>query len=110
MGNAPSDSLEKMHEAGRILLENLSNPPSIRALSHLVGINETDLKIQFKRVFRTSIYALVKKHRMNRAVILLQEKQLTISEIAWSLGYKHPTHFSAAFKKEMGCTPREFQK
>ncbi|MEL7161327.1 MAG: helix-turn-helix transcriptional regulator [Bacteroidota bacterium] len=34
----------------------------------------------------------------------------TISEIAYSLGFKHPQHFSRFFKKVVGQSPRDFRK
>jgi len=33
----------------------------------------------------------------------------TISEIAYELGFKHPTHFTRAFKKNTGVTPLEYR-
>lgn len=33
----------------------------------------------------------------------------TISEIAYSLGFQYPQHFTRLFKKEVGCTPNEYR-
>ena len=37
-------------------------------------------------------------------------RNLSIAQIADQLGYKHATHFTAAFKKNTGELPKEFQK
>lgn len=35
--------------------------------------------------------------------------QFTISEIAYSLGFQYPQHFTRLFKKMVGCTPNEYR-
>lgn len=103
-----SELLEKMEQAKTILESNLQNPPSIAELAHLLGINETYLKTHFKAEFASTVYGFVKSRRIQRAKELLREGKMNISEIAWEVGYKHPTHFTAAFKKETGVSPKEF--
>lgn len=41
---------------------------------------------------------------------LLVYNELTLSEIAWKLGYSSVAHLSAQFKKLTGFTPSEFKK
>ena len=33
----------------------------------------------------------------------------TISEIAYSLGFRYPQHFTRLFKKVVGCSPNEYR-
>lgn len=40
----------------------------------------------------------------------LKQSELSLSEIAYSLGYQYPQYFSRAFKKAVGCTPNEYRK
>ncbi|OOG73009.1 AraC family transcriptional regulator [Algoriphagus sp. A40] len=105
-----SELIEKMEQAKNLLESKLQNPPSIAELAHLVGLNETYLKIHFKAIFANTVYGFVKKRRIQKAIQLLKEGKLNISEIGWEVGYRHPTHFSAAFKKETGCTPKEYSR
>ncbi|MEX2594678.1 MAG: helix-turn-helix domain-containing protein [Anditalea sp.] len=39
----------------------------------------------------------------------LFDESMTISEIAYQLGFKYPAHFTRIFKKEVGYTPNEFR-
>lgn len=48
--------------------------------------------------------------KIERAKALLQNKELTISEIAVVLGYSSTAHFSTQFKKIVGKTASQFKK
>lgn len=47
---------------------------------------------------------------INQAKELLAEGDLSISDIAWQLGFKYPHHLSRIFKKTVGITPAEYRK
>lgn len=40
----------------------------------------------------------------------LQNANLSVSEIAYSLGFQHPQHFIRLFKRETGLTPRQWRE
>jgi len=48
--------------------------------------------------------------RIERAKELLIYNELTLSEIAWKLGYSSVQHLSSQFRKVIGLTPTEFKK
>lgn len=105
-----SELAEKIEQAKIILESDLQNPPSLAQLAHLIGLNETYLKTHFKAIHKTTVYGFIKNQRMERAKGLLIEEKMNISEIAVELGYKYPTHFTAAFKKSVGLSPKDFLK
>jgi AraC-like DNA-binding protein len=41
--------------------------------------------------------------------VILAERDLPVSEIAWLLGYRELSSFTNAFKRWTGMTPREFR-
>jgi AraC-like DNA-binding protein len=97
--------LEALHEARSILDRNLQNPPTIRNLSRMVGINEFNLKKGFRNAFDTTIYGYVNGLKMQQARELILQKEKSIQEIAALSGYKNPQHFTVAFKKYFGQLP-----
>jgi len=62
-----------------------------------------------KRTGRTAI-TFIKLVRLIEAHNLLKETNFPISEIAYQVGFKAPSHFSTSYKKEYGCTPKQMRK
>lgn len=92
------------------LVENLDKRITIEALARQFLMNTTTLKDGFKALYGTSIAAHIKEHRMEKAAWLLQEGELTVSEIAKQVGYTSQSKFSAAFSREYGVLPVEYRR
>ena len=73
-------------------------------------MSPTVLKKCFKGVYGNSVYAYMKKYRLQMAERLLKENKLTIGEIALQIGYQNPNKFTSAFRTEYGMTPTEYRK
>jgi AraC family transcriptional regulator, transcriptional activator of the genes for pyochelin and ferripyochelin receptors len=78
---------------------------SLENLAREFGVNTSKLMALFKKVFNKSIFEYLMELRMEYARELLQEKDYLVTEVARTLGYKNPNHFSAAFKKRFGFCP-----
>ncbi len=105
-----STTIKKVYKAERILVRNLDTQFSIYDLSRKVFLNEFLLKKEFKRIFNDTIFEYTFKKRMEEAKKLLRNTSKPIYEIAESVGYKNPTHFTAAFKKVEKKTPKIYRK
>lgn len=71
-------------------------------LSHMHFIRKT------KQLTGKKPIDLLKSFRLKRAKDLLSQNKLTISEIAYKVGYDLPNSFSRAFKKEFSISPTKF--
>lgn len=72
---------------------HLSHMHFIRKIKQLTGKKPVDL---------------LKSFRLKKATDLLVQNRLTVSEVAYKVGYDLPKSFSRAFKKEFGLNPTEF--
>ena len=97
---------KKLVEARDYLSLHLENPPSLNELSKLVGLNEYKLKRGFKELFQTTVFGFIHHERMQQAKRLLLDTDKSAKEIAYATGYSSPQHFSAAFKREFGVSPK----
>ncbi len=99
---------EAIKEASQILKMRMETPPSVLELSRLVGINEYKLRMGFKEVFNTTVYDYLRKLRMDKARLMLEKDEITVSEAGYLVGYSNLSHFAAAFKKEFGVNPSQY--
>lgn len=95
-------AMESMKE---LLYERLIDPPRIKELTRITGLNQQKLMAGFKQVNGITIYEYVKRIRMQRAIELLLESDVPVSEIAKSVGYCGDGHFHEAFRDVYGTTP-----
>ena len=101
--------LERLECARRLLLDRMQAPPTLPALARHVGLNELKLKMGFRSVFGTSVFAYLRAERMEVARRLLAQRELSVTEIAARVGYANPSKFATAFRKHFGRAPSTFR-
>lgn len=101
---------ERLLFAKEYLLKSMALPPSLTDLARIAGINEFKLKRGFKEMFGDTVFGFLAKTRLALAKTALEKGQQTASEIAFELGFSSLQHFSTAFKKQFGVSPRHFAK
>jgi AraC-like DNA-binding protein len=106
----PVSDIERIHEARKILTSNLDNPPTLYELGRQVGINTNKLSRGFRQLFGTTVHALLRQERLNRARMLLEEDRLSITEISHQLGFSDASHFVREFSRQYGTTPGRFAR
>lgn len=78
--------------------------------SHLFVSRFYLMKI-FKELTDFTVFEYIHQRRVNQAKLLLSlNKELTITEISFKVGYKQPSHFTRTFKKWAGLTPEQYRK
>lgn len=98
-----------LHEVRDILIQQYAQPPTIPQLAKLVSLNEYRLKQGFRELFGKTIHEFSREFKMANAKALLENRDLTISQIAYEVGYLNVSHFTRAFRKEHGRNPSDFR-
>ncbi|MCK4992338.1 MAG: helix-turn-helix transcriptional regulator, partial [Bacteroidales bacterium] len=83
---------------------------SVEIIARELSMSRTKLFRQLKIMTGVSPTEFINGYRLKLAAEMLKNKTGNISEIAFSVGYKNPAHFSESFRKYHGCTPTEFVK
>lgn len=92
------------------LVEHLERHITLPELSARFGIPLTTMKQNFKTVYGDTIGAYMQTYRMQKAMLLLQETGLNITEIAGLVGYQNASKFSEVFRQFSGATPSAYRK
>ena len=90
--------------------ENLHRDISLSDLAVVSGLSRFHFTRAFKRTTGSSPYQFILSARVDRAKSSLTNSNVSMLEIAQSLGFGSQGHFSAAFRKLVGVTPSQFRR
>lgn len=95
-------------EVRRAVLQKFSSViPQLAEVAELLHVTPRTLQRRLKEEGAT-FQGIVESVKSELAIGLLGKPGLTVSEIAWKLGYVEPNVFRRAFKKWTGKSPREY--
>lgn len=75
-----------------------------------VGISRSSLEWYFRRELGRSVHDEILRFKLDAAKRLLEQVGSHAAEIAISCGFTSVQYMHAVFKRELGCTPREYQE
>lgn len=73
-------------------------------------LSRSQLYRKVKALLGQSISDYIQNVRLQKAEALLKKRELSISEIAYQVGYTSPEYFSTVFKGRYGVSPSQFGK
>lgn len=97
-------------EIKRYLAEHLLETVSLTVLSEELGISVNTAMHIFKNNVGMGIIAYFNKLKIEKAMHLIDEGELSFRTISERLGFESPEYFSRVFKKQTGMTPTEYAK
>lgn len=98
-------------ECEEFILKNLENEQlSVNEVAAFCCLTPIYLNRIFKRERNISISQYIIKEKMALAAKLLEDGALTANTVAMKVGYPSYPHFSAAFKKYYGCSPKQYKR
>lgn len=79
-------------------------------LADRFGITPEHVNLLFKKELGLTPGQVIMRTRIDYACNLLMDGALSISEIAYKVGYNDPLYFSRVFRKMMGVSPSKFYR
>ncbi len=108
--NFGSMEQEFVSELNKIIKNNMDNSKfSVESLASDLNISRIQLYRKMKAIIGVNVSDYIQNIRLEKAKVLLQETQLTISEIAYATGFSSPNYFSTSFKAKFKKSPKDFR-
>lgn len=106
-GTLPAWQIKRVQEMVR---EQHGTPCTIQDIASACGISASHLMRGYKKTTGQTIGKLVEEVRIEHARVMLREGVESIGEISGALGFSSAPHFSTAFCRAMGVTPRRYRQ
>jgi AraC family transcriptional regulator len=100
----------KLQRAISYINENLTEDLSLKEISNAIEMSPHYFTRMFKQSTGMSAYQYVIHCRMERAKHLLCKQDLSIAEVAQQIGFQNQGHFTNAFRKNTGTTPKKYRR
>jgi len=111
---ASTDTLAVSSGLGRrardIYIGELANPPSTEILATRLGVSRATLDRALAADIGISPAKLLARLRLDEAKRLLRTSGLSVSEIAYKVGYCNPAYFVNTFRRATGSPPRTWRE
>jgi TolB-like protein/class 3 adenylate cyclase/Tfp pilus assembly protein PilF len=106
--NTENDFLIKITQ---LIEENLSNEQfGVSELAQAIGMSRSNLLRKVKRVTGLSVSQFINQERLQHAMNLLQQKDITVSEVSYQVGFNSISYFIKCFREHYGYPPGEVGK
>jgi len=108
--NEPTNKGGNIQAVHQYLTENYSSKITLDNLCFLFRTNKTTLCRQFKQEYGTTVLNYVNSLKIKESKSLLRKSNLSVTEIAETLGFDSIHYFCRQFKKITGQSPTEYSK
>jgi AraC family transcriptional regulator len=96
--------------AARYIESHAGDPLSLADLAGEVGLSPFHFLRSFRRAIGVTPHQYLMRMRLVRAVALLSETALPVTEIGYEAGWADLSNFTRTFRRDVGCSPREFRR
>lgn len=99
-----------MRDALEYIDQNLSQQFGLATLAAQLRVSAPDLAYHFRKEAGSTFLSYLASKRIEEACILLNDRSLSIAEIASIVGFRDSSHFIRQFKARKMTTPGEFRR
>jgi LacI family transcriptional regulator len=89
---------------------NANRPLQVTDVAKALKVSRGTINDKFLKVLRRSVYNEIKRVRTDQICQMLIETDLSVSDIAFKLGYDNANHIARYFKQKMRISPLEYRR
>lgn len=98
---------EKLSQAIQIMERDLDQIITMSDVAEESGVSNRQLERLFKRYLDVTPKKYLMSLRLAKGRQLLQETEMSVTEVTLACGFENPSHFSRLYRQTFGVTPRE---
>lgn len=100
-------TLPKKRNIRHFMDRNYDKPLKIEDYAYLTGRSLSTFRRDFKQYFKTTPQQWIKRKRLEKAHGLLQQAEMSVTDMAFAVGYENISYFIKEFKKAYGKSPKQ---
>ncbi len=101
---------QQMRRVVDFVQAHLDQNLSLEALAEQTGFSPYHFARLFRHTTGASPHQFVLRHRVERAQLLLKEREVSLAQVATACGFADQSHLTQVFKRHFGLTPRAYRQ
>lgn len=101
--------LQKLSRACAYISQNCEKNLTLEDAASYTGFSKYHFSRIFKEYMNTSFTAYLTSQRIQKAISLFTQPELSITDAVFLSGFGSVASFNRSFKQQMGCTPSEYR-
>lgn len=95
---------------GSYIERHISHSIKVNDLGNLTGLSRSHFSRAFANSTGIPAQQFILKKKINRTRLLLVNSTMSLADIGFQTGFSSLSHFSKAFKKELGLSPKQYRE
>lgn len=110
MFTAREDENRRLLRARDAIDRAYAQPLDVPALARIALISPAHFTRRFRAVFGETPHRYLQRRRIERACALLRDTELTVTDVAWEVGFRSLGTFSRTFHAIVGSSPTAYRR
>jgi len=101
-------TLPKKRNIKNFMEQNFDKPLKIEDYAYLTGRSLSTFRRDFKSFYDITPQKWIKEKRLEKALAILDKKEISVTDLAYEVGYENISYFIKEFKNKVGQPPKQY--
>ncbi|MTB50587.1 AraC family transcriptional regulator [Lewinella sp. W8] len=101
-------TLPKRRNLKTFMEHNYQKPLKVEDYAYLTGRSPSSFRRDFREYFGTTPNKWLRKQRLRTAKMMLDQRDLSVTELSYAVGYDNISYFIREFRKMTGLSPKQY--
>ena len=101
-------TLPKKRNIKKFMEENFSKALKVEDYAQLTGRSLSTFRRDFKNAYQRTPQKWLKEKRIEKALKIINQKEISVTQLAYEIGYENISYFIKEFKAKVGLSPKQY--